>query len=276
MTLLGKFFSGLVLFLSIVFLTLAIAVNATHRNWREVVLDPATGLKAQVEQVESVNRQLRESLQQAQNDLAQEQAARRTALAALQTRLDQLDAELRRKVAEVQTQEAALTELAQQDRSRTQELERVTSENSELRSQIQQEREARDKLFVRATTLTDQLNTLRGLYDIEQERHDQLMAQMTRYKEVIDAYGINPNDPIDRAPPERKGVVLAVNNDNVEISIGEDEGLRRGHELDVTRGGQYLGRVRVKATGPDRAAAEILKDYRQGLIREGDSVDTTR
>ncbi len=57
--------------------------------------------------------------------------------------------------------------------------------------------------------------------------------------------------------------------------MGYDEGIRKGHFLEVTRGGRYLGKVRVTATTPGRAVAEILKDYRTGTIQKGDRVDTT-
>ena len=59
-----------------------------------------------------------------------------------------------------------------------------------------------------------------------------------------------------------------------EISIGFDEGLRDGHLLDVTRDGRYITRVRVRKTEPDRAVAEILADFNEGIIQEGDRVDT--
>ena len=61
----------------------------------------------------------------------------------------------------------------------------------------------------------------------------------------------------------------------VEISIGYDDGLRRGHHLEVTRGGRYVGRLKVRETEPDRAVAEIMRDYSEGIIEEGDRVDTT-
>ncbi len=43
MTLLGKSFSVVILVLSAVFMVLALAVNASHRNWRDVVLTGSAG-----------------------------------------------------------------------------------------------------------------------------------------------------------------------------------------------------------------------------------------
>ena len=125
--------------------------------------------------------------------------------------------------------------------------------------------------------MTDQMNRLRGIVQQQSERNSQLMAQVSRYREVVDLRGIDINEPLDGAPPDRNGTVLVVDrpSDLVEVSIGFDDGLRDGHLLDVTRSGRYVGRLRVRRTEPNRSVAEILTDYHQGSIQEGDRVDTT-
>ena len=97
------------------------------------------------------------------------------------------------------------------------------------------------------------------------------------FEEVIAAKGIDINEPLDGAPPERNGNILLIDrpSDLVLISIGSDEGLRAGHFLEVTRKGRYVGKLKVRNTEPDRAVAEILRDYSEGILEEGDRVDTT-
>ncbi|WP_346772207.1 SPX domain-containing protein [Neorhodopirellula lusitana] len=257
-------------------MVLALAVNASHRNWRDVVLAD-DGLKAQIETIARTNSELRDSRARTQASLDREQAARRTALAALQTQLDQLESQLRESESTVQQLQAKNTELAQLDRSRAEELEKLTAETSRLRESVRKEQQDRDTLFAETLTLTDQMNSLRGVVQLQQDRNDQLMTQVTRYKEVVDAAGLNMNDPLDGAPPERNGNVLVINRPRklVEVSIGYDDGLREGHFLEVTRGGRYVTRLRVRETEPDRAVAEILRDYSEGTIQEGDRVDTS-
>lgn len=276
MTLLGKWFTAFTCVLSIVFMILALVVNATHRNWRDVVLDPSNGLKKRIEVVEQTNTQLRDSRERIQLALDREQASRRTALAALQTQADQLSQQLQEATARVATLEAKNTELSQLDRSRAEELQRLTEETRKLRDQIRTEQEDRDTLFAETLDLTDQMNKLRGIVQQQTERNEQLMAQVTRYKEVVDARGIDINEPLDGAPPDRNGTVLVLDRPRklVEVSIGSDDGLRDGHLLDVTRKDRFVARLRVRRTEPDRAVAEILPDYSQGIIQEGDRVDT--
>lgn len=277
MTLLGKFLSTFIFILSVAFMVLSLAVNASHRNWRDAVLDPSTGLKKQIEVISRTNQQLTDDRQRTQAALDREQAARRTALAALQTQLDQMEQVLRTSEATVQQLEAKSTELAQTDRSRAEELQRLTEETRKLRDQIRTEQEDRDSLFAETLKMTDQMNLLRGSLQGQIERNEQLAAQLARYREVVEMKGIDVNEPLDGAPPDRNGTVLVVNRplDMVEVSIGYDDGLRDGHMLDVTRSGRYVGRLRIRKTEPNRSVAEILKDYNQSPIQEGDRVDTT-
>lgn len=277
MTLLGKFLATFIFILSVAFMVLSLAVNASHRNWRDAVLDPSTGLKKQIEVISRTNQQLTDDRQRTEADLGREQAARRTALASLQTQLDQMEQVLRTSEATVQQLEAKSTELAQTDRSRAEELQRLTEETRKLRDQIRTEQEDRDSLFAETLKMTDQMNLLRGSLQGQIERNEQLAAQLGRYREVVEMKGIDVNEPLDGAPPDRNGTVLVVNRplDMVEVSIGYDDGLRDGHMLDVTRSGRFVGRLRIRKTEPNRSVAEILKDYNQSPIQEGDRVDTT-
>lgn len=276
MTFLGKCFTFLIFIFSAVFMALALAANASHRNWRDEIVKPG-GLKEQVEQYARKNKELEDAKVRVERALAAEQVARRTALAALQTELDE-------KVSLLETAEGAMSSLLAQkdtltrkDLQITEELTRLTADNAKLRQQIKEEMEDRDQLFARTLELTDRMNGLRGLLEDQKERNQMLVAQVTRFTEVTAAHGININDALDGAPPERNGMVLVVDRSSklVELSIGYDEGLRKGHLLEVTRGKQYLGRLEVRRTEPDRAVAAILPDYSLGTIREGDRVDTT-
>ncbi len=276
MTFLGKIFSVIIALLALTFMVLALAANASHRNWRDLVMDENNGLLKKVANIEETNEQLATSRMRAEADLSREQAARRTALAALQTQFSSFQQQLQTAEATVQSLQAQNNELAQADRSRAEQLARLTEANKSLEETIISERADRDQLFARSLVLTDQYNQALGLLDTLNKVNQTLVADVSRYKEVLDARGINAKDPIDGAPPERNGVVVKVNRPSklVEVSIGYDEGLRDGHTLRVTRGGRYLGKLLVRYTEPDTAVAEILEDYLEGPIQKDDRVDT--
>ena len=280
MTLLGKCLTALILILSVMFAALALVANASHKNWRDVVLtgvNGEVGLKDQIEAIDRDNQQLRDQRDRTKLALAREQVARRTALAALQSQLDRLSDELGRSGADVEGLRTQVTVLTQTDLDKTKQLETLTGENARLRTSVREEQAARDTLFTTTLELTDQMNVLRGFKQRLEQRNKQLMAQATRFEEVISARGIDINEPLDGAPPERNGNILQIDRpSHLElVSIGSDEGLRPGHFLEVTRAGRYVGKLKVRDTEPDRSVAEILKDYSEGILQEGDRVDTT-
>jgi hypothetical protein len=274
MTLLGKVFIGAMLILSVLFFGLAAAVNATHNNWRDAVTDPKTGFRVKLQETESVNQQLRAEVEAKQNELAKEQAARRAALSALQTQFSEARDELSKKDKQLSDLQAAHSELAATERSTQETLARLTKEAEQLRGLITTTRQDRDSQFTKVVQLTDSVASLQGELQALSERREQLLGQVTMMKSQLDILGVNPETPLDAAP-EVKGEITVVGKSGlVEISLGADDGMRQGIELDVTRGSQYIGRIKVRTVGPDKAVCEIIESYRKGSIQPGDLVDS--
>jgi hypothetical protein len=224
--------------------------------------------------VESVNQQLRADVEAKQNELAKEQASRRAALSALQTQLTQVRDDLSKKDKQLSDLQAAHSELAASEKSSQEVLARLTKETEQLRTLITTTRADRDSQFTKVVELTDGVAQLQGELQALTERREQLLGQVTMMKSQLDILGINPETPLDLAP-EVKGEILVVGKSGlVEISLGSDDGLREGLELDVTRGSQYLGRIRVRTTESDKAVCEVLESYRKGAIQPGDKVDS--
>lgn len=281
MTLVGKILTVLILVISVAYLMLAAAVFATHRNWREVVLrteataDGPRGLKFEIEDVEATNRQLRDEIARESDRLALEQAARRFALAALQSRLNIMETErdaAAAQLAEVQAENGVIIETLNTNQIV---LEKLTGEVATLRDGIRQAREARDAKFLDVVRLTDEVNRIEGTRQEMAERHNQLLAQVGRMKHVLDRNELTEYDPVDDKPPPVDGIVTAVGaTDLIEISIGADDGLREGHMLEVFRRNSYLGRIVIQRTEPDKAVGKILREYRKGIIKKGDRVAT--
>ena len=85
MNLVGKIFTMLILVMSLLFMAFAVAVYHTHRNWRDLAKDT----QAEVTKYRDENAQLRDERLQMENRLAHERAARRAALARLETQVQE-------------------------------------------------------------------------------------------------------------------------------------------------------------------------------------------
>ena len=141
MTLVGKIFTVLVLIMSITFMALAVTVFATHRNWRDIVVQP-DGLKAQIESLSKTNAELRTEISRAKDQIALEQAARRFALAAGQARLEQLDDALQRREKEYTDLQGAHGTLVESHARNVTILNNLRDENEGLRTEIRTAQQA--------------------------------------------------------------------------------------------------------------------------------------
>ena len=95
---------------------------------------------------------------------------------------------------------------------------------------------------------------------------------VSKAKQLLTNLHMSLEDPVDAHNINVNGVISAVSRTQVELSIGIDDGVRVGQDLDIYRGNKYVGRVRVIETKPDSSVATILTEYQQYPIQRGDHV----
>jgi predicted nucleic acid-binding Zn-ribbon protein len=274
MTLLGKIFTLLLFGLSVAFFVASVAVNASHKDLRTQVADFQTRQK----QLETTIDELKKASEINKTQLAQEQVARRVSLAALQTQLETERDKNQQANTQLNDLNSKNTQATQSLAQTLAELKRITSENDILKQEIDKiitDRNAQRRTVIR---LTDELNGLASKRTDLQSEVESLRDQSTRFQAMAEtraaalaAAGIT--DPDDVPPSDLKGVVLAVGADqSVEVSIGRDDGIREGHNLDVYRNGSYLGRIQIRTVADDKAVGKIIPAFRKGFIQAGDKV----
>jgi hypothetical protein len=281
MTLLGKIFTVLILIMSLVFMSFSVVVFATHKNWKMLVTNPepsekyGLGLVHQLARERETNVNLRRELEdlKTQNDF--EKAARRHAIGSLETRLTSVQQSLTEKETQLSTLQATESEAAAALKVAVQTAEALRAAVEELRGEVRVTQDARDKQFTRVVQLTDQLQGAIGTQRILQERAQQMVAEISNMKRVMDAAGVDMNMDTNAVPPPLDGIVLAVGESNlIEVSLGVDDGLRIGHRIEVYRDNTYLGHAIVLKTDPDRSVAQVDDKTQRGLIRVRDRVAT--
>ncbi|MDZ4852674.1 MAG: hypothetical protein SGI77_25575 [Pirellulaceae bacterium] len=278
MTLLGKVFMFIILLLSGIFFSLALAINASHTNWRDAATGP-NGYQAQIKKLSVTITELKAAIEKSQNELATEQAARRVALASLQTQLAESQRDLADKERNLLDLRSSLSNLTYTQKTTTDEISRLTNENDKIKKLIDSTIQDRNAQRARVIVLTDEFNSLQSnlvdaidQLELLQESHTNLEARNSIMRSTLVKAGLN-EDPEDAPPADLKGLVLAVGRDNmVEISVGRDDGVKNNHEFDIVRGAQYLGKVRVLRADDDKSIAYIVPAFRKGAIQQGDKV----
>lgn len=271
MTLVGKILTVLILIMSISFMMIAVTVFATHGTWRDRAMDH----KTTIEELRETNQRLRDLASRADDRLAIEQAARRFALAALQSRQEALASQLATQYNQLTAKQAENDAITATLSQNTMILENLGKEVIGLRDEILLAQQDRDEKFSNVVALTDAISGLQGSVSTFRETEVQLRDQVSRMKLVMDVHDLTEYTPVVDIPPRVDGIVTKVGDKTlIEVSIGSDDGLRTGHTLEVFRNSSYLGRVKVTQLQPDRAVCEIIPAYRQGIIKRGDRVAT--
>jgi hypothetical protein len=283
MTLLGKIFTMLIFIAALVWMSLSVALYMTQKNWKDVVVRPkeqATGadkplgLQHQKKQLEETIKRLQEELAALHNTLHAERAARASALAGLEEAV-QSEIALRRgaeqtAVALNEAHRQAVADVA----SKEERLKAQTDEIAVARATIKTAEQDRDDKLQKIAALTDLVNQLDDTRRRLQERQKALVDQISRMKLVLDSRDLSEFTNVDGIPPPVQGRITAVNKNFVEISIGSDDGLLVGHQLDVFNGSTYKGRLVVRKTDPDKSVAEVITELQKGEMQKDDRVNT--
>ena len=151
-------------------------------------------------------------------------------------------------------------------------IEDLTREVKNLRTEIAGSQRETDEQIKLANSLNDKLVVANGQLSVYKERTDKLVMDVSKAKQLLTNLHMSLEDPVDAHNINVNGVISAVSRTQVELSIGIDDGVRVGQDLDIYRGNKYVGRVRVIETKPDSSVATILTEYQQYEIQRGDHV----
>lgn len=288
MSFVGKILVVVQLVFSIVFMAFAGAVYTARVNWRE----EATKQKAQVATITTEKQTLQTEFDKFKDGSAKDIKAatdRADSAEAANRGLKQQGDQLAKEKKDLTVALATANELAQiagdEARARRDEALIQREINTKLLA-------SRDVQFKQKTSLQDELQGLKLNFDVAQFKNKDLLNQVALYRKILEANNIS-TDPKELAarinvPPKVEGKILATKppraqggSELIEISLGSDDGLTKGHEVYIYRSGlengaksKYLGKARIVQTDPDRSVGEVLEKVRNGIIEEGDNVTT--
>lgn len=145
----------------------------------------------------------------------------------------------------------------------------------------------RDEQITLAHQYADKIVNLEQQNKAMTEKHNKLLADYAILQKFIRIKGFD-SDPREVAglaepAPIVYGLVLNTRNGGrngaelVEISLGSDAGLAKGHELFVYRSdgkGKYLGKIRLDYVDYKTAVGVVIQTTKNGQIQVGDNVTT--
>jgi ABC-type transporter Mla subunit MlaD len=292
MNLVGKIFTVLILVMSLVFMSFAVAVYATHRNWKEVADNdkPAVGKpKGLSQQLADSQKDLdvkKKELTDTKNTANAEIEAKNQAIKVLEEKKQELEKDLAKKKEEADKVYKEMSGKLDDLKLAQDELVKLRTEVAGLRTDIQKAQEERDETIKKLVQATDEMNQTASKLKLAKDLNLKLAEEVGKLKAILQKLGINNREPefYEKIPPKADGIVLAVTGttvpgqDMVTISLGSDVGIRPGHLFEVSRtsaaGPTYVGRIEVIKTDPEKAVCKVLLPYLKSPVQKGDRVDT--
>ncbi len=285
MSYVGKILVVVQLVLSLLFMTFAGAVFTVHQNWRTKHQDVSKTLDKTRTELNTAREELATARREFETKIS-ESEQKANSIEAKNKTLEVQVTELTSQNSQLQTQRATQTGLAESKATeaafRQAEAEKQRIENTKMQARLDElaseNRELRDKLFVGEES-----------YRALNKTYESGLAQLAFLKQVVAKAGLETNPEVvakqtSPAPPV-DGIVTQTRKNRanrvefVEISLGSDDGLVKGNEMDVIRvydqkRSEWLGRIRIVDLGPDWAVGEVILPSKNGIIQEGDNVTT--
>lgn len=284
----GKILVVLQLILSVLFMAFAGAVYSAHLNWRteaqkqqKKVTEVSGKLKDAETAMESYKTAMEKKVKDAEDKERVADATNKT-LETEVSRLKKENAELAvaRKTSAEQTQIGGEEAVA-----RNEEAENLRKLNHDQALKL-------DAEFAVRTKLEDDNHSLKLDLEASRQKNREVLALYAVARRALEAAGITadvrelanrsaPPPPVEGKVEEVKPAKRQGASELVEISLGSDQGLKKGHKMAVWRtglkGGQrakYLGEIMIINTTPDKSVGEVIENTRNGVIQKGDNVTT--
>ncbi len=275
MNLVGKIFTVLIFFMCVVFGTFALMVHAAHKNWREVI-EAKGGLNEQLKDANSQIQELKDEKKILEVKLLNEKDQLGKRLIALQQAAEKAVADKTEMAGELQKKENEGRVMVMTIQGISKTIDVLQTEIAGMRNDIKTAVEQRDATQTKLVKVTDDVTNAVAERDRLQKLGAELAAQKLKLEELLKYVKIPPNIKEISPPGGLQGEVTAVPRpDVVEISIGADDGVLKGHKFDVIRPstGKYIGVIEVTSVDyPNRAVCRPDKARQLDQIQKGDHV----
>lgn len=280
MNLIGKIFVLIILLLSMLFMVLAMAVYSTQKNWKDAYQASQKSLQQQrtdYGKLDSAYKLMESNLQRDLDAANQQLSKAESELVALNARNEDIQTEVNDLK---QERRDATTAVASTQAN----AERLASENTVLQKDIIDAQEAADRSFAATVDATSELNDSEVKLASATETIGDLTEQVAGMTEIMRNEGLDPATRVGDSKPRVGGYISSIRrragDETIELTIGSDDGIKRGHTVEVYRStgepgqSKWLGRAVVLSTDGDRSYARILPELKKGRIQEGDRVAT--
>ncbi|QDU62056.1 Chromosome partition protein Smc [Planctomycetes bacterium Pan216] len=274
----GKGFAVANAVLSFVFLSFAFFVYQARVEFKEQLDSTKKNLSSARQQLSDLESE-KQGVEKSLNDA---KAQAELDLKRLQDQVGRLQEDLDSQITMTDNARRTGSKLNEGIQSATIEQQQRKQEVDALRSKRDELNERVTELVTQNTDLKDELAQTKNNLEIATNRNQQIASQLTQLETYVKRQTGQLPSAIELEtqegtppPPDVEGIVTRVHDTGrfVEISLGEDDGLRQGQSLEIWRTTpepKYLGKVKVFTTEATKSVVQPISV--SGLIQPNDRV----
>ena len=272
----GRIFIVLIFIMSLVFMSFTVAVYSTSNNWKKI----ADEHKSSLDKARAESNQFKQRLEELQKNVDEQLKAKGDIIADLHSQVGIFAQNQQETTQQLVALQSEINDALQAIKSTHITLADAQAQQTQLRDVFRKTQQDWNALLTDYVTKTDEAHTLTLQLNNLELVSQELVKQYADAKSVLNQFNLKPNPQMYAGVPPFlvTGRIKEVRATGlVEITVGEDSGLMKGHQLDVYRKAedgrdQYLGVVEVVLTEPNRAACKVLPEYRKGSVQINDIV----
>jgi hypothetical protein len=265
---------------SILLMAFAAGVSSVQTNWKtreQAARKELDTAKKNLSSAQSEVQKVRTELAAVQKNLKNVADKAQGEADAAKTKNRQLQAQVTQARTELENTRAEADIAGQEARARRDEAVSMREINAQLH-------QSRDQLITQNREQADKIVSLDQQAKNMVAKSTDMLNELATLKKFIRIKGFDP-DPTQLAgmvepPPVLETVVNGTKKggrngqDLVEIDMGSDVGLAKGHKLFVYRGAKYLGTIRLEMVDYRTAVGVVVQATKNGEIQRGDIVTT--
>ncbi len=280
MTQVGKILVLAIVGFSLVFLGISTTVFMTSKNWK----DETAKKTSEVSKFKKSLADAKAQVDAAKKELADAQSQAATATQQFNDRIRLLEDQNKRNETDIQDVRGKLVTAQENAKTALAEAAFRRDETILLRTQKSAVEKQANEFKLRQADLTDRIRELERMMETATHNNTDLREQVAKFTTLLQRNGLSTDISQIKgleSPPPVEGLIkrVDVTNRRVEITIGSDDGLVAGHELNLYRlkpRPEFLGKIQIVAVDPNQAVGRVVgKTYQGKKIKEGDIVSST-
>lgn len=273
MKLLGNIITALICLTSFGFFFISLIVVASHANWKKIAIDN----KRVAENLDRQRRTAEENVVRNQTQINKLRLAAAYQIALLNSTATQATSERDAERKRATNAQSDLTVTTQNLRASQESLKKKTSDNEELRKQVISTKEEVATQAAKIAKLQSELEQTVLLANRLKALNQKHRDEFHELNQVAMSKNFDRHTLKTEIPPNLRGRVTSISTAQkgvFSLSFGEDDGLRNGHVVDVTRNGRHIGTARVIQADANASTAKFLPGMQNERTQLNDRVTT--